>query len=1004
MPILKQIVFASMLVCAVLSTATAQESTSATIQTPSLTITAAAAGDRVRITAPSSVVQLHVEVYAASGEKLFDQEIRGGNVFDWHLQNGQAQRLAPGSYVCVVTAKTVSGKLTQKIGTVSIEEQAVSVQPVESKQLSAPQAQTIGPVEENSSWTIAAQDEPQTPTIIANDGTDGQMIRGRGALTFRIGDFFSGNDKEQMRLTEDGNLGIGTTKPTAKLDVAGMVRAREGFMFSDGSMLKLNEKGVLTRTNADGVTPSSVSTQNKLAKFTDNAGTVGDSVVIESAGNIGIATATPTQALDVANGRIVTTGSLALASPFDSMIEVKSTITNNAIAQSAFKTRNLFNGPGDFVTGIDGAPTFAPSQSISTAQGFVAAAFFAPPSGSTIANAMGGASATVYSNVSGAVTNGFAFNIVSPFVMGALKPTTQYGLHVSNQGIAGTTNSYGLFVDTQSGSANNYSAIFAGGNVGIGTTTPGFKLDVVGRMRVKQATNSDTNTAGIWFNQIGPGTDQAFVGMVDDTHLGLFGGTGGGWGLTMDTTSGGVGVGTTTPAYPLNVVGSSGAGVDQGAVEFANGANDTGIRIRNTAASGRTWTLFSSGGGSGLGVGNFNIYDATSGQARLSIMPNGRVGIGTTSPGFRLDVADRMRVRQGASGSAGLWFFQTTPGNDQAFVGMQDDTHIGFFGNNGAGWGLTMDTTNGNLSSPNGSLSNSAGVAIDAANLNNGALNPGIDFGGGGSGEGISSKRTSGGNQFGLDFYTASTSRMSITNGGTVAIGTTNPPIVPNSRLYVEAGNAGVAVLGNSSSGGSGVVGISNSWYAVYGASTSSTGVVAVSQSGNLVEGFSGTINGDTRKFHIDNSGTYTAGSDFAEALPASGNRAGYEPGDVLVISTKAPGKVEKASQPYDPRVAGIYSTRPGMLGADKNGTSRVDQDDVPVAIVGIVPTKVSAMNGPVRVGDLLTTSSVPGYAMKAVPILVRGVKIYRTGTILGKALEPLKQGQGVIKVLVTLR
>src|SRR5712691_5659298 len=111
---LKQITFVSVLVLALLSTGAAQESTSPTVQTSTLTITAAATGERVRITAPASVVQMHVEVYAASGEKLFDQEIRGGNVFDWHLQDGQAQRLAPGSYVCVVTAKSASGKLTQK--------------------------------------------------------------------------------------------------------------------------------------------------------------------------------------------------------------------------------------------------------------------------------------------------------------------------------------------------------------------------------------------------------------------------------------------------------------------------------------------------------------------------------------------------------------------------------------------------------------------------------------------------------------------------------------------------------------------------------------------------------------------------------------------------------------------------------------------------------------------------------------------------------------------------
>jgi len=156
--------------------------------------------------------------------------------------------------------------------------------------------------------------------------------------------------------------------------------------------------------------------------------------------------------------------------------------------------------------------------------------------------------------------------------------------------------------------------------------------------------------------------------------------------------------------------------------------------------------------------------------------------------------------------------------------------------------------------------------------------------------------------------------------------------------------------------------------------------------------------------FHISNNGTYTAGSDFAEALPARGGKANYEPGDVLIVSAGASGMVGKACRPNDVRLAGVYSTRPGMLGADKNGTSRVDPDDLPVAIVGVVPTKVSTEHGPVQVGDLLTTSSTPGYAMKASPIRVGGATLYRTGTILGKALEPLKEGKGIIKVLVTLR
>ena len=133
MPNVKRTIFASVVVLALLSMAAAQDINSSA-QRSSLTITAVATAERVRITAPSSVVQMHVEIYAATGEKLFDQEIRGGNIFDWHLQDGQAQRLAPGTYVCVVTAKSISGRLTQKIGSVSVAERSVSVQPAESPQ------------------------------------------------------------------------------------------------------------------------------------------------------------------------------------------------------------------------------------------------------------------------------------------------------------------------------------------------------------------------------------------------------------------------------------------------------------------------------------------------------------------------------------------------------------------------------------------------------------------------------------------------------------------------------------------------------------------------------------------------------------------------------------------------------------------------------------------------------------------------------------------------------
>ena len=68
----QRIAFASALVLLLLSTTAAQETRTAT-QSSSLTITAAAASEGVRITAPASVLRMHVEVYSTGGEKLFDQ-------------------------------------------------------------------------------------------------------------------------------------------------------------------------------------------------------------------------------------------------------------------------------------------------------------------------------------------------------------------------------------------------------------------------------------------------------------------------------------------------------------------------------------------------------------------------------------------------------------------------------------------------------------------------------------------------------------------------------------------------------------------------------------------------------------------------------------------------------------------------------------------------------------------------------------------------------------------
>jgi hypothetical protein len=94
-----------------------------------------------------------------------------------------------------------------------------------------------------------------------------------------------------------------------------------------------------------------------------------------------------------------------------------------------------------------------------------------------------------------------------------------------------------------------------------------------------------------------------------------------------------------------------------------------------------------------------------------------------------------------------------------------------------------------------------AGVNIDQFNFNNGSIAYGLKFGTG-SGEGIGSKRTGGGNQYGLDFYTQFNPRMSITQNGNVGIGTNNPSATlhvngpASNSVALKISNGGISVAG----------------------------------------------------------------------------------------------------------------------------------------------------------------------------------------------------------------
>ncbi len=222
-----------------------------------------------------------------------------------------------------------------------------------------------------------------------------------------------------------------------------------------------------------------------------------------------------------------------------------------------------------------------------------------------------------------------------------------------------------------------------------------------------------------------------------------------------------------------------------------------------------------------------------------------------------------------------------------------------------------------------------------------------------------------------------------------------------------ESTTGGAGVMGEGV--GPGVIGVSKTWHGVYGETPSTTGgagvwgehkgggsgVVGISNSGAGVYGKGGRVagffegdvevTGDIRLTNADCAEDFNIGSDVT-----------VEPGTVMVLGQE--GALFPSQLAYDKRVAGVVSGagdyKPGIV-LDKQQSESNRQ---PIALLGKVYCKVDAQYGAIEVGDLLTTSPTPGHGMKATDPL----KAF--GAVIGKALRPLKEGQGLIPILIALQ
>ena len=144
---------------------------------------------------------------------------------------------------------------------------------------------------------------------------------------------------------------------------------------------------------------------------------------------------------------------------------------------------------------------------------------------------------------------------------------------------------------------------------------------------------------------------------------------------------------------------------------------------------------------------------------------------------------------------------------------------------------------------------------------------------------------------------------------------------------------------------------------------------------------------------------TITGGSDFSEMFDVR-SEIKVKPGMVVAIDPENPGSLVPSSQAHDRRVAGIISGAGGVATGMTMGQQGTMADgEYPVALTGRVYCLVDATDAAIEPGDMLTTSSTVGHAMKV------DDPDSAAGAIIGKAMTSLDNGEkGLVLVLVNLQ
>ena len=455
------------------------------------------------------------------------------------------------------------------------------------------------------------------PFVRWTDGTTitaGIRANSSGDLRIQTNGF---NDR--LTINSSGNVGIGTTNPIQKLQVAGSAYVNGGTLFLDtNQFIRWGNSNQGIKAVNDG----------SMSFVTGGS----EKMTLEASGRLGINTTVPSAYLHIAGGHNSARSQITYTHNSD-----PAAIESSQLLQWVSEPGITYNGAG-IGANINTSGQHYGRYNNTLPYGVYLR--FDPVNGYSEFHATTGNSG---------VAGGQGARV---FRVGPTGNVDTYGDLRMNGGTFLSDDGVSHYVMSQSNlylysGASATMTLAAGGNVGIGTTSPAFKLDVQGGTRIQGADSNSTisdygifaienqqregigfgydadgNTAWIYAREVG----------VTSRKLNVQGS------VFIDNYGGNVGIGTSSPSNKLDVAG----GAEFNGETYIRGTSNIGLRIQATDQG--------IGGSDGLRVGinathafvwnyeNTPLSFGTNGSQKATILANGNVGIGTTSPTTKLDV------------------------------------------------------------------------------------------------------------------------------------------------------------------------------------------------------------------------------------------------------------------------------------------------------------------------------------------------------------------------------